>query len=85
MCKPFKEVIVPKLTLKLEHLCVETFATETHQTKKGTVIGAQGTAYTVCTCPGDDTCAQGCSDLCSNGCVTPTQTLRTCYQCPDEY
>ena len=44
---------MPKLTLKVEDLSVETFRVETNQAVTGTIVGAQGTAYTVCTCPGD--------------------------------
>jgi hypothetical protein len=73
-----------KLTLNLEHLRVETFATETGRTQKGTVVGAQISEYTGCNCPAY-TDAEGCSNLCSEGCVIPTNGLRTCVRCPHEY
>ena len=76
---------MPKLTLKLEALCVETFTTEPALAKKGTVMGAQDSAYTVCTCPGYYTCDYACSNACSDGCVPPTNGLRTCVRCPHEY
>ena len=71
-----------KLTLKLEQLCVETFVTEMNQTKTGTVVGAQGSAYPEYSCPA--TCNEGCSDDCEPWTVV-TNGLRTCIRCPDEY
>ena len=72
-----------KLRLNLENLCVETFATEASQTRRGTVVGASG--YSECTCPGYFTCDEGCSDACTNGCPPLTNELRTCQVCPHEY
>ena len=68
--------------LTLDELRVESFATEMEQNWKGSVVGAQDTVNTNCTCPLDYTCHDGCSDGCSIGCLTNGGP--SCWKCPDE-
>jgi predicted lipoprotein with Yx(FWY)xxD motif len=79
---PCKDVIMAKLTLNLEHLRVETFATETRRVQKGTVLGAQISAYTGCTCPAY-TEDEGCSVECSDTCLLTN--WESCRRCPHEH
>ena len=71
-----------KLKLDLEHLRVEAFVTETSGTEKGTVAGAQISAYTGCTCP-PYSAEEGCSDNCTVTCI-PTGGRPSCFKCPHE-
>jgi hypothetical protein len=74
-----------KLKLNLEHLRVETFTTETRRAQKGTVVGAQISAYTGCTCP-PYTEDEACSDECSAVCVASGGAeTGSCYRgCPHQ-
>jgi hypothetical protein len=72
-----------KLKLSIEDLSVESFDTSAVRKEKGTVFGEQCTCYTVCTCPGCNTCDgtcpndHTCGDTCWNTCDDFT-CLETC-------
>jgi hypothetical protein len=81
-----------KLTLSLDALEVQSFATASHAPDRGTVRGEQQlcTCPTACTCPGCPTCAETCPETCVNTCddyscldscqFTCAETCgRTCY------
>lgn len=71
--------------LKIEELHVETFVTIPEQTRSGTVVGAEATGYSECTCPGIATC-DACSDECSGKatCITVQPRCTCYYECPHE-
>lgn len=72
-----------KLSLRLDALRVESFDTTPQPAKpRGTVIAAQCTCETACTCPGCPTCdytncnqntCVTCVNTCQNGGCTPNQ------------
>lgn len=53
-----------KLKLNVEALAVESFDTTRAGRQTGTVVGEQCTCYTVCTCPGQNTCDNTCAATC---------------------
>lgn len=70
-----------KLKLAIDDLAVDSFDTTSLAKEKGTVVGAQCTCWTVCTCPGcytcdatcpqtcdDNTCAVSCNGTCGDTC-----------------
>ena len=76
-----------KLRLHIEDLRVDGFATTPAAASKGTVVGEQGTYYTLCTCAGPTcgaTCAYTCDDPTCPACPTcPDTCAQTCdgYSC----
>lgn len=70
-----------KLTLELQDLRVESFATTSPGKARGTVFGEQCTCNTVCTCPGCATCDVSCNGTCDAACPgTPGATCDySCY------
>lgn len=65
-----------KLKLVMDDLRVESFETIAAAKEKGTVIGAECTCYSACTCPGCPTCDATCPNTCAFTCDD-----RTCYSC----
>jgi hypothetical protein len=67
-----------KLTLSLDALEVQSFATADGTPGRGTVQAEQQqcTCLTDCTCPGCPTCAETCPDTCNNTCDDAT-----CFTC----
>lgn len=61
-----------KLKLQLDDLRVDSFDTTPAEKERGTVLGAQCTCYTQCTCPGCDTCDETC------GCYTGSCPGESC-------
>jgi hypothetical protein len=59
-----------KLTLDLNALTVQSFATAPAAPSRGTVHGEQQcTCPTACTCPGCPTCDETCPDTCYETCA----------------
>jgi hypothetical protein len=65
-----------KLTLSLDALEVQSFATADGAPGRGTVRGEQCTCPTNCTCPGCPTCGETCPATCENTC--DDDTCNTC-------
>ncbi|HYR07547.1 MAG TPA: hypothetical protein VEQ60_07255 [Longimicrobium sp.] len=69
-----------KLTLKLEDLSVDSFATSPAEQARGTVLGEQCTCYTRCpedpTCGGQASCVNTCAGTCGDTC--PETCVYTC-------
>jgi hypothetical protein len=59
-----------KLTLQLDDLRVDSFATTPAERGSGTVFGEQCTCWTNCTCPGCPTCDATCDLTCGVDCGT---------------
>jgi hypothetical protein len=66
-----------KLTLDLNALEVQSFATEPATPNRGTVRAEQCTCPTACTCPGCPTCDETCPDTCYETCAAGF-TCATC-------
>src|SRR4028118_544107 len=67
-----------KLKVVMDDLRVESFDTTAAAKEKGTVIGAECTCYSACTCPGCPSCDATCPDTCAYTCND-----RTCVTCPE--
>src|SRR5687768_12440882 len=63
-----REAAMKKLTLDLNALVVQSFATAPATPSRGTVRGEQCTCPTACTCPGCPTCDATCPATCVNTC-----------------
>ena len=62
--------MMKKLTLDLNALEVQSFATAPAAPNRGTVHGEQQcTCPTACTCPGCPTCDETCADTCWETCA----------------
>jgi hypothetical protein len=65
-----EEAMMKKLTLDLNSLKVQSFATAAAAPNRGTVHGEQQcTCPTACTCPGCPTCDETCADTCQETCA----------------
>ncbi|HEX6909434.1 MAG TPA: hypothetical protein VF142_03515 [Longimicrobium sp.] len=73
-----------KLSLNLDQLHVDSFDTSPQEKTPGTVVGAQCTCYTACTCPGCPTCDATCyepgnGNTCEHTCAYE-YTCDTCVE-----